>query len=75
VIAKGPGGGIMMHLADDKQPSELRLKGSPDGKNYIGPDGDAGVAQDQEIVTFDGRVLSHATSTPTPPSVMATWCA
>ena len=57
VIARGPGGGIMMHLADEKQPSELRLKGSPDGKNYIGPDGDAGIAQDQEIVTFDGRVL------------------
>jgi hypothetical protein len=57
VIARGPTGGVMMHLADDKQPSELRLKGSPDGKNYIGPDGDAGVAQDQEIITFDGRVM------------------
>ena len=42
VIAKGPGGGVMMHLADERQPSELRLKGSPEGKNYIGPDGDAG---------------------------------
>ncbi|MEA2980973.1 MAG: hypothetical protein QOF09_2796 [Alphaproteobacteria bacterium] len=57
VIAKGPSGGVLMHLADDKQPSELRLKGSPDGRNYIGPDGDAGLAQDQEIVSFDGRVL------------------
>jgi hypothetical protein len=57
VIAKGPGGGVMMHLADDRQPSELRLKGSAEGKNYIGPDGDAGVAQDREIVSFDGRVL------------------
>jgi hypothetical protein len=57
VIAKGPGGGVMMHLADDRQPSELRLKGSTEGKNYIGPDGDAGVAQDREIVSFDGRVL------------------
>ena len=57
VIAKGPGGGVMMHLADERQPSELRLKGSPDGKNYIGPDGDAGVAQDREIVSFDGRIL------------------
>jgi hypothetical protein len=57
VIAKGPGGGVMMHLADDRQPTELRLKGSPDGKNYIGPEGDAGVAQDREIVSFDGRVL------------------
>jgi hypothetical protein len=57
VIAKGPGGGVMMHLADDRQPTELRLKGSPEGKNFIGPDGDAGVAQDREIVSFDGRVL------------------
>jgi len=57
VIAKGPGGGVMMHLADERQPSELRLKGSPNGKNYIGPDGDAGVPQDREIVSFDGRVL------------------
>jgi len=57
VIAKGPSGGIMMHLADERQPSELRLKGSPEGKNYIGPDGDAGIPQDREIVSFDGRVL------------------
>ena len=57
VIAKGPGGGVMMHLADDRQPSELRLKGSAEGKNYIGPDGDAGLPQDREIVSFDGRVL------------------
>jgi hypothetical protein len=57
VIAKGPGGGVMMHLADERQPTELRLKASPDGKNYIGPEGEAGVAQDREIVSFDGRVL------------------
>ena len=57
VIAKGPGGGVMMHLADERQPSEPRLKGSASGKNYIGPDGDAGVPQDREIVSFDGRVL------------------
>jgi hypothetical protein len=57
VIAKGPGGGVMMHLADERQPSELRLKGSPSGKNYIGPDGEAGVGQDREIISFDGRVL------------------
>jgi hypothetical protein len=57
VIAKGPGGGVMMHLADERQPSELRLKGSASGKNYIGPDGDSGVPQDREIVSFDGRVL------------------
>src|SRR6201985_1846386 len=44
VIAKGPPGGIMMHLADEKQPSEQRLKGSADGKNYLGPGGAGGSA-------------------------------
>jgi hypothetical protein len=57
VIARGASGGVLMHLADQRQPSELRLKGSSDGKNYIGPDGEAGGAQDREIVSFDGRVL------------------
>jgi hypothetical protein len=57
VIAKGPGGGVMMHLADERQPTELRLKGNAEGRNFIGPDGDAGVPQDREIVSFDGRVL------------------
>jgi hypothetical protein len=58
VIAKGPTGGMMMHLADQRQPSELRLKGSPEGRNYIGLDGEpGGSVQDREIVSFDGRVL------------------
>jgi hypothetical protein len=57
VIARGPTGGVMMHLADQRQQSELRLKGGPGGKNYIGPDGDTGGPQDREIVAFDGRVL------------------
>jgi hypothetical protein len=58
VIAKGATGGVMMHLADQRQPSELRLKGSPDGKNYIGPGNEPGGSiQDREILSFDGRVL------------------
>jgi hypothetical protein len=58
VIAKGPTGGVMMHLADQRQPTELRLKGSQEGKNYIGPDGEpGGGASDREILSFDGRVL------------------
>ncbi len=57
VIARGPNGGIMMHLADQRQPSELRLKGSSSGKNFIGPAGGGGMAEDREIVSFDGRVL------------------
>ena len=58
VIAKGPTGGVMMHLADQRQPSELRLKGSQDGKSYIGPESEpGGSTQDREILSFDGRVL------------------
>jgi len=57
VISKGPSGGIMMHLADQREPSELRLKGSAEGKDYIGPDGPAGDPQDRVILSFDGRVL------------------
>ncbi len=57
VIARGPSGGVMMHLADQTQPSELRLKGGPGGRSYIGPAGPPGGAQDREILSFDGRVL------------------
>ena len=58
VIGRGPGGGVMMHLADQRQAVELGLKGGPGGKNYIGPaDEEAGGPQDREIVSFDGRVL------------------
>ena len=57
VIGAGASGGVIMHLADQATPQELRLKGSPSGKNYIGPSGPAGGEQDREIVSFDGRVL------------------
>jgi hypothetical protein len=57
VINRGPSGGVMMHLADDAKPSELRLKGAPGGKTYVGPDGPPASPQDREVVTFDGRVL------------------
>lgn len=58
VINKGPGGGVMMHLADQREASEQRLKAAPNGKSYIGPAGEeAGGTQDREILSFDGRVL------------------
>ena len=57
VIGAGQSGGVVMHLADQATPQELRLKGSPGGKNYIGPPGPAGGEQDREIISFDGRVL------------------
>jgi hypothetical protein len=57
VIGAGTSGGVIMHLADQATPQELFLKGSPSGKNYIGPHGPAGGEVDREIVSFDGRVL------------------
>ena len=57
VITVGPTGGVMLHLADQATPQELRLKGSPSGRNYIGPPGPVPGEQDREIVSFDGRVL------------------
>ena len=57
VIARGPGGGVMMYLADSAELQELQLKGSQNGKNYIGPHGSSGLMDDREIVSFDGRVM------------------
>jgi hypothetical protein len=57
VIGAGSSGGVVMHLADQATPQELRLKGSAGGKNYIGPPGPSGGAQDREIVSFDRRVM------------------
>jgi hypothetical protein len=57
IIGAGSSGGVIMHLADQATPQELRLKGSPGGKNFIGPAGPTPGDQDREIVSFDGRVL------------------
>jgi hypothetical protein len=56
-IGAGTSGGVVMHLADQATPQELRLKGSSSGKNYIGPAGPPGGEQDREVLSFDGRVL------------------
>ena len=58
VISLGPSGGVMMHLADEATPTELRLKGAPGGKTFIGPaDSEPGGPQDREVLTFNGRIL------------------
>jgi hypothetical protein len=58
IIGAGTQGGVVMHLADQKEPQELRVKGAPGGKNFIGPDGEPpGSMQDREVVSFDGRVI------------------
>jgi hypothetical protein len=56
-IGRGPTGGVLMHLADAAQPTELRLKAGAGGKAYIGVEGPAADMQDREILAFDGRVL------------------
>ena len=56
VIGKGQTGGVMMHAADTAEPSEMFIK-SADGKNYLGPVGPPGIAEDREIVSFDKGIL------------------
>jgi hypothetical protein len=56
-IGRGPTGGLLMHLADAREPQELHLKLGNDGRSYLGPEGPAPAARDREVVTFDGRVL------------------
>jgi hypothetical protein len=57
-IGQGPSGGVMMHLPDQKELVELRLKGGAGGRNFIGPAGEPGGApRDLEITSFDGRVM------------------
>jgi hypothetical protein len=59
IITLGPSGGVMMHLADQATPTELRLKGAPGNRTFIGPAEDPpGGQQDREVVSFDGRVLA-----------------
>jgi hypothetical protein len=59
VIGMGPGGGVMMHMPDSAQPTELRMKGAPGNRTFIGPPTEpAGGPQDREITSFDGRVMT-----------------
>ena len=58
-IGMGPTGGVVMHMPDKAQPEELRMKGGPGNKTFIGPQGEpAGGTQDREITSFDGRVMT-----------------
>ena len=74
VITAGASGGVVMHLADEAAPQDLRLKGSPGGKNYIGPSGPAGGEKDREVVSVDSRLLITRFVDRMQPSAMATWC-
>ena len=55
VIDKGPNGGVMMNMADQKELSELVLKAGPSGQTYLGPAGDAGTADDRIVSNVDAN--------------------
>src|SRR5215470_1830793 len=55
-IEASPSGGVMMLGHDSPKVQDMTLKGSVEGKTYIGPGGDPAGADDREVVSFDGRV-------------------
>jgi len=56
-IERSPSGGVLMLGHDNPQRMDMTLKGSVEGKTYVGPGPDPAGADDREVVTFDGRVL------------------
>jgi len=56
-ITKGPGDGVMMHVADDPKPYELRLKAGAGGKTYVGFEAPAGDPQDRELLSVSQKEL------------------
>ncbi|MGV6876352.1 hypothetical protein ACUSIJ_27225 [Pseudochelatococcus sp. B33] len=57
VIALGPTDGVMMHVADNPQLYELRLKAGRDGRTYVGFEAPAGDPQDREILSASDSQL------------------
>jgi len=56
-IEAASSGGVMMLGHDNPQVQEMNLKGSVQGKTYVGPGSEPAGADDREVVSFDGRVL------------------
>lgn len=57
VIKAGPNSGVMMHLADQSEASELFLKVDSQGRTFIGPPGPPAVAQDRLIESYENNVI------------------
>jgi hypothetical protein len=64
VIAKGPTDGVLMHVADDAKLYELKLKGGPDGRTYLGFEAPPGHKQDREILSYSDDVIVMSFVTP-----------
>jgi len=56
-IEASESGGVKMLGHDNPQMQDMALKGSAEGKTYVGPGSDPAGTDDREIVSFDGRVL------------------
>ena len=57
VIRKGAEDGVMMHAADDPKLYELRLKGGPGGRTFLGFEAPPGDLQDREILSATASML------------------
>jgi len=57
IIAAGSQGGVLMHLPDQAQPTEVFIKMTPDGRAVIGPKGAIGLPQDRVVLYFQGGIL------------------
>lgn len=55
VIKAGPTGGVMMHLADEKEPFELKVRAEAGGRAILGPDNAPDAYNDRELTAFDGN--------------------
>jgi hypothetical protein len=56
-IETSASGGVMMYGHDNSQKQEMTLKGSAEGKTYVGPGAEPAGSDDREVVSFDGKVL------------------
>ena len=57
VVKAGPNSGVMMHLADQTEPSELFLKVDSRGNTFLGPPGPPQVSQDRWIESYADNVM------------------
>jgi hypothetical protein len=56
-IGQGANGGVVMHLPDQSQPTEIFVKTDAAGRSFIGPKGAPGMGQDRVVLSFDDGVL------------------
>jgi hypothetical protein len=60
LIDRSPDGNIFMLGHDNPQPQEMILKGSVEGKTYVGPGPSPAAADDREVVSFEGQVMGRS---------------